>query len=67
MKQLCHGLIGAVAFAGATLVSPAGAMPAAGLAAAVQDQSADLQNVRWVWVPECWRCRYWHRPLGTHL
>jgi len=61
MKKLSCALIGAAAFAAATFVSPAGAMPVAGLATVVQDQSADLQNVRWVWVGHCWRCHYWHR------
>jgi len=64
MKNLKHALIGAAALAGIGLIAPASAMPIAGLAAAAQDQSADLQNVRWVWVPgpACWRCRFFRRP-----
>jgi hypothetical protein len=63
MKKLKHALIGAAVLAGISVVSAAAATPIAGLATAVQDQSADLQNVRWVWVPgpACWRCRYWYR------
>jgi hypothetical protein len=70
MKKLTCALIGGLLLGGITLVSPTvSAMPIAGLKAAVEDQAADLQDVRWVWVPGCWRCdRYWHRPAywGWH-
>jgi hypothetical protein len=70
MKTLTYALIGALALAGTTLVSPTvSAMPVAGLTAALTERSADLQDVRWVWAPGCWRCHrygYWHRPVYAY-
>jgi hypothetical protein len=67
MKKLTCAFVGVVVLGGITLVSPTvSATPIAGLKAAVEDQAADLQGVRWVWVPGCWRCHrygYWHRPF----
>ena len=74
MRHLKMALIVATALFGATLISrSASAMPVSDLAAAANELSGDVQNVRWVCGPyRCWwqpnyyayrdwgpRYRYW--------
>jgi hypothetical protein len=73
MRHLKIALVAATALLGATFVSrSASAMPVGGLAAATNELSAAIQNVRWVCGPyRCWwqpnyaygywgpRFRYW--------